>query len=308
MSRAAFGPVWKSWGGSRPFVMASGPADARAIAIHHYDRPAFASVWAPGTPEAAFDSHSILAVRGDRHRSIRAAWLPLFFSGSLSGFSGLMDAAAAALSDRLKDAAKDGKVVDMSALFGDMTLEVVGEAAFGVSFKSTPAGQTAVGEDPAPPSQREALVAAINQIFNAPGLTVSIYGAALLFAPALRPIVHFFSRRWPDAGMKRMRAARNVIVSTVSDLIARHVAAVEEEDKELAAKGGKAGAASSGPINDSTPLRSGVAPGSFLDVCVRTRDKTTGERLSPLAISNQAFVMLLAGYETSELGNENGEG
>ena len=309
MSRARHGPVWKSWSGSRPFIFTAHPPDARSVAVHHYNRPAFASVWAPSTPEAAFDRESILAVRDDRHRSIRAAWLPLFFSGSLAGFSGLMHEAAVELGGRLDAAAAAGEVVDMSTLYGEMTLQVVGEAAFGISFKAEPPTAIAEGEDPAPPSQRAALIAAISQIFNAPGLTVSVYGAALLFMPALRPLIHWFSARWPDAGMRRLRTARQVIVATVADLIDTHVAAVEAEDRAAAAvaAAAKAGGEEVKPpppsttpiINDTTPLRSGVAAGSFLDVCVRTRDKATGARLSPLAISNQAFVMLLAGYETT---------
>jgi len=307
MSRARYGPVWKSWSGSRPLIMTTTPADARAVAVHHYNRPAFASVWAPGTPEAAFDKESIIAVRDDRHRSIRAAWLPLFFSGSLAGFSGLMGEAATELAGRLEAAAAGGSVVDVAALFGEMTLQVVGEAAFGISFKASPATAIAEGEDPAPPNQREALICAISQIFNAPGLTVSAYGAALLFAPVLRPVIHFFSARYPDAGMRRLRKARQVIVATVADLIEEHVAAVEAEEAATA-KSGEAPATAATPptgptptrsINDTTAIRSGVAAGSFIDVCVRTRDKSTGARLSPLSISNQAFVMLLAGYETT---------
>jgi cytochrome P450 len=316
LSRRKHGWTWASWGGSRPFIMAAHPADARALAVHNYDRPAFASVWAPGTPEAAFDAESILAARGDKHRSIRAAWLPLFFSGSLAKFGGLMNAATDELVARLTAAAApapgadpgSGSVVDLSNLFGDLTMQVIGEAAFGVDFRRAAPGTTGTAGDaattatttdpqqspsPASVSQRETLITAIDSIFNTPGLTFSVYGAAMLFAPALRPVIHFFSRRWPDAGMRRLRAARQTIIAAVSGLIDQHVKAVEAEDKA----GGETTTSASKAAEMAR--RSGVAPGSFLDVCVRARDKATGARLSPLCITNQAFVCLLAGYETT---------
>ena len=47
--------------------------------IQHTARPAFPSIWLGA--EREFDAASILAIRGEKHRSIRGAWTPMFFSG-----------------------------------------------------------------------------------------------------------------------------------------------------------------------------------------------------------------------------------
>ena len=50
---------------------------------------------------------------------------------SLMGYIGLMDKAALLLVEELRQAAEDGKAIDMHAIIGDMTLSVIGQAAFG---------------------------------------------------------------------------------------------------------------------------------------------------------------------------------
>ena len=49
------------------------------VLIQHTYRPAFPNIWLGR--EAEFDAASILAVRGEKHRSLRGAWTPMFFSG-----------------------------------------------------------------------------------------------------------------------------------------------------------------------------------------------------------------------------------
>ena len=46
---------------------------------------------------------------------------------------------------------------------------------------------------------------------------------------------------------------------------------------------------------DTTGERRGVAPGSFVDLLVNATDKATGESLSDLERTNQAFVMVMSG-------------
>ena len=49
------------------------------VLIQHTYRPSFPNIWMGR--EADFDKASILAVRGEKHRSLRGAWTPMFFSG-----------------------------------------------------------------------------------------------------------------------------------------------------------------------------------------------------------------------------------
>ena len=74
-----YGPVFTSFGGSQPFVFTDAPELVRQVLIQHTARPAFPSIWLG--VEREFDKASILAVRGEKHRSIRGAWTPMFFSG-----------------------------------------------------------------------------------------------------------------------------------------------------------------------------------------------------------------------------------
>ena len=51
-------------------------------------------------------------------------------------------------------------------------------------------------------------------------------------------------------------------------------------------------------LAETTGERRGVAPGSFVDLLVNATDKATGESLSDLERTNQAFVMVMSGKNT----------
>jgi len=62
---------------------------------------------------------------------LRAAWQPAFHAHSLQRYSALMHASAERLVGRLGAAADGGEVVDIWRELGKMTLEVVGQTAYG---------------------------------------------------------------------------------------------------------------------------------------------------------------------------------
>ncbi len=74
-----FGPVFTSFGGTRPFVFTDQPDLVRQVLLQHSSRPMFPTIWQG--KEREFDRASILAVRGDKHKSVRSAWQPMFFTG-----------------------------------------------------------------------------------------------------------------------------------------------------------------------------------------------------------------------------------
>ena len=55
------------------------PALARKVLLQSAVRPAFPSLFYGR--ERAFEAGNILAVHGEKHKSLRAAWQPMFFSG-----------------------------------------------------------------------------------------------------------------------------------------------------------------------------------------------------------------------------------
>ena len=55
------------------------PALARKVLLQSAVRPSFPSLF--HGRERAFESGNILAVHGEKHKSLRAAWQPMFFSG-----------------------------------------------------------------------------------------------------------------------------------------------------------------------------------------------------------------------------------
>lgn len=57
---------------------------------------------------------------------------------SLMGYMGLMDKAALLLVEDLRQPAEDGQAIDMHAIIGDMTLSVIGQAAFGCATFMNP--------------------------------------------------------------------------------------------------------------------------------------------------------------------------
>lgn len=74
-----YGPVYATFGAPQPWVVTDSPALAHEILEQHSIRPTMPSLLY-GT-DRQFDQANILAARGDKHRSLRGAWLPLFSTG-----------------------------------------------------------------------------------------------------------------------------------------------------------------------------------------------------------------------------------
>lgn len=75
----------------------------------------------------------LVAGRGEHWRSVRAAWQPAFYSGSLQKYTALMNDKANRLCACLEEHAKRGDAAEVWRLFGAMTMEIVGTTAFGLS-------------------------------------------------------------------------------------------------------------------------------------------------------------------------------
>ena len=253
---------------------------------------------------------------------MRAAWQPFFFSTSMASFCGLMNDAADELVAALTAAAESGDAIDITKPIGQMTMQVVGTTAFGVDFSSgardlaSAAGggkAGGVGDAAAPggASVRQQLTEAVDRLFSARGITFSVYGMVMLFLPVLAPIVRLLAAVAPDKGMLDLRASRQRVVAAVADLISEERAKARAEAEQERDGGGGGGdgtpkrrqhgssLTTAAPAPSSMTLRSGVAPGSFLALIARATDRTTGKPFTDVEVANQAFLMLMAGYETT---------
>ena len=68
---------------------------------------------------------------GEELRTIRSAWQPLFHTASLESFTALMHQAAEKAVQRLAEFDDVKEPVDVSAVLGGMTLQVISAAAIG---------------------------------------------------------------------------------------------------------------------------------------------------------------------------------
>ncbi len=69
--------------------------------------------------------------RGSYWGSLRAAAQPMFHNNNLAAYAGVINQAVNDLISNLQSAAKTGEQIDMHQQLGRMTMQVVGEAAFG---------------------------------------------------------------------------------------------------------------------------------------------------------------------------------
>lgn len=74
-----YGPVYSTFGAPQPWVVTDSPALAHDVLLQHTVRPTMPSLLSGKDRE--FDRANILAAVGDKHRSLRGAWLPLFYAG-----------------------------------------------------------------------------------------------------------------------------------------------------------------------------------------------------------------------------------
>lgn len=125
------GGIFKVWGPLGPTVVLTRPELARAVLLHNHNRATIPTLLLNSSTNKDFESALILTARDERWRSIRHAWTPLFFTGSLEGYSMLMNSCTDTLLARLDAAAAAGQIIDIWSMLGDLTMHVIGSSAFG---------------------------------------------------------------------------------------------------------------------------------------------------------------------------------
>ena len=74
-----YGPVYSTFGAPQPWVVTDSPVLAQDVLQQHSVRPTMPSLLSG--KDLDFDRANILAAVGNKHRSLRGAWLPLFYTG-----------------------------------------------------------------------------------------------------------------------------------------------------------------------------------------------------------------------------------
>lgn len=229
--------------------------------------------------DAKFNAAAILFARGVHHRGLRAAWQPMFHSGTLTVFHGMMVAAADTLCNHLEEAAEVACPVDVWRRLGDFTMQVSGTTAFGVDIPA----QDAAADDGA----SSALVKSAKDFFDAAGQIEGIYALLQVTFPSMAPAVRQLASVLPTPTYAAGRRGRHAVQAKVSKLLEDH-----RKDASLQQK-----------INTNNNIHhekgTGVAPGSFLDLMARSVNKETGKPFSDMEVICQSFSFVLAAYETT---------
>ncbi|GBF94151.1 cytochrome P450 [Raphidocelis subcapitata] len=301
--RAKYGPVFKVWFGSRPWVVIADADLGRRANYKLLNRPL--AISNPLAPDHAMQSSAegLLLAKDATWSMLRKAWQPAFHSESLAGYAPGMASEAARLVDRLAEVAAGGAATNIWRDIGHMTMSVVGSAAYGVDFllfdrqptapAASDAAASAAAKDRADreakhQQQGRAVVHAAAEMFKCTEVSgASRYIAAAHAMPVMRPLISALASVFPDAALTRLCNARETLSTASHGLVAATRAAVAT---------GEAQPARREDADGKRPM--GVAPGSFLGLLLAARD-TEGHGLSDRQMAAQANVFTLAGYETT---------
>eukprot|EP00884_Botryococcus_braunii_P016298 jgi/Botrbrau1/3351/Bobra.0048s0045.1 len=181
-------------------------------------------------------ANMLIAQDREYHRSLKNAWLPFFYSGSLDGYAAEMVACADVLVGRVAQAAAEKRTINIWRMMGDMTMDVVGTCAFGVSFRTQE-------WDKSGNKDAQDLIFAARDIFQL-GNRASYWFYLTQLFPFSRPLVRVLATAFPDAGLRRVRDSRILLFDTAKKLLDKERqrlasekalpkgAAAEAQDKE----------------------------------------------------------------------------
>lgn len=255
---------------------------------------------------------SIVFTRGDLWKSFRFAWQPMFHSGSLQAFVALMRNKAQRLIGVLEGAAAGGEEVDIVTVFNEMTMEVVGETAYGVDFNILPRTHPAVSstkdgkKNQTKPTRSDGsedlqqgtledetrqLVTAMKMFFKGTAQMGAGAVAFMMMFPTWAPLIKWVANAFPTKQYADVLKARLLI----RDISARLLLQAKEEQVKTS------GAAAATNVQQQTmdQGRKGVQPGSFIHLLTHSKNKVTNLPFSDFEIIANSFFFLVSGNETT---------
>lgn len=278
-------------------VTTHGPT-AKKIMLRQPTRPPLGGpAELPFSADNRYLKHDLLTTQSPSyHRSLkRKRWLPALRGASIAQSAGCMDAGARELVERLGRAAdpggEGGKEVNIWRIMGEVTLDVVFRAAFGIELGTQ---QDASQR----PERATKLIEAAKSVFEV-GQRSTRYFVVVQAFPPLRPLVRVLATLFPDAALRRVTAARALVFRTVEQLLAekkRERAARAATAARASSSGTAAANAASSSVPRSPP--SAVAPGCFIDSLLdATHDN--GTPWHDAEIVEACLTFALAAYETA---------
>ncbi|MEW5298011.1 MAG: hypothetical protein WDW38_003697 [Sanguina aurantia] len=217
---AKHGPVFKFWFGGNIWVVLSDPDVARRLSLRFTQRPGFD--YLNVLPHKELEINKLgLAATSDMAlwRVARKAYdSSLLIPASLAQYTPTMDRCVLRLAKRLQQFAASGETVDMWRELGGMTLEVVGECAYGIDFHSVVDGRECSEEQQKLGQQ---LIEACRIVFQQGAIMeASRYVPAQLLFPVLGPLVRRVAAAFPDARYLKATQSRKLIRDVSESILA----------------------------------------------------------------------------------------
>lgn len=206
MCNRKYGNIFKIYTGNSMSLMVCDPHIAKRLTMRNINRSRPVQLRTE-TQQDMINITGLAAASGELWRTMRLAWQPAFQSGSLEGYTDLMDDCAAQLAEHLREKGDSGEVVEIWRALGKMTLAVVGSTAYGVNFHTMPGHHTADEQ-----AEGVTLQNACQTLFETMGLrSGSRWQVANILCPVARPLISWLARTFPDRRMVLAKQARHSI-------------------------------------------------------------------------------------------------
>eukprot|EP00198_Chlamydomonas_reinhardtii_P005372 XP_001694708.1 cytochrome P450, CYP711 clan [Chlamydomonas reinhardtii] len=316
--RQAYGGIWL---GNQPWVCVADPDLIRRVAYRVLSRP-FShtdSIHLLAGEQWEVDCNTLVFLKnGPTWRLARRAFeSSIIHPQSLAGHLPAVWRCVRRYTPRLERHAATGEPLDLSSDLADLTLAVVGEAAYGVDFRTTDEQQD--GGRPADPSAPgPALVAAVRECFDCLDVNkTTMYGPLKMIWPGLTPLWRWMAKHLPDAAQTRHMRVADVsrqLMAQWQAAKAKTAAAADTAGATAASgAGAEAGAGvgvgagaqakpgGGGAVQAFVEVGGGISSSSFMASLLEGRRGAAKEeeRLTDLQIVAQCLTFLLAGFETT---------
>ncbi|KAL3136633.1 hypothetical protein ABBQ38_005874 [Trebouxia sp. C0009 RCD-2024] len=269
----------------KPIIVVADPAAVRQIFVKDNNKylPALGRPLISGSAQQAEQSMMSFTT-GPLWATLRGAVQPMFHTKPLMAYAETINEAVDQLLDNLKSVAESGSEVNIVQQMSQLTMQVIGAAAFGIDFDCQQGRVQA--ESP--------VVSAARAVFRTSVPT--FWTLATMWTPSVfMPLVKRLAHRFPTKN--------DVALSKANEYMFDVSAALIENSQK--ASGSVAEATSDwlwfkrkpdNPYKDTVP-----ADNSAIAMLLKANNKASGNPLSPMQVAAQSKLFISAGFETTAL-------